>query len=212
MVVDISTNASLITEEIVDKLNRIPLKMIHVSLDGNFLEHETVRGKNTYWRTIRGLNYLRRSKNKVRVGCVIHKENENNLEELVATCERLEADEVIFSIMEPINGKDTSQVRTKTNEELIKNIEEIREKNFEIEINYNFGVQPNYVCRCPAGEKFIYINHLGQVSPCTWLAEKDCNYISKGNFRDNTLLEMLEEEKIKTFVKEKSRGVCYGKI
>lgn len=212
MVVDISTNASLITEEIVEKLNRIPLKMIHVSLDGNLSEHETVRGKNTYWRTIQGLSYLRRSKNKVRIGCVIHKENENNLEELVEMSSELSADEVIFSIMEPINGKDTSLVKTKSNEELIEGIERIKKKNTGIEVNYNFGAQPNYVCRCPAGDKFIYINHLGQVSPCTWLAEVDSSYISRGTFRDYTLDEMLDEEKIKTFVKGKRRGVCYGKI
>lgn len=212
MVVDVSTNASLITEEKVDKLNKIPLKMLHVSLDGNLLEHETVRGKDTYWRTIRGLNYLRRSKNKVRIGCVIHKENENNLEELVKTCSQLSVDEVIFSIMEPINGKDTSQVKTKSNEELIDDIEKIKKKNLGIDVNYNFGAQPNYVCKCPAGDKFIYINHLGQVSPCTWLVEVDSSYISRGTFRDNTLDEMLEEEKIKTFVKGKKRGFCYGKI
>ena len=37
---DISTNASMITDDIVRELNKIKLKMIHVSLDGNKKEHE----------------------------------------------------------------------------------------------------------------------------------------------------------------------------
>lgn len=212
MVVDVSTNASLITEEMVDRLNEIPLKMIHVSLDGNFQEHETVRGENTYWRTIRGLNYLRRSKNKVRIGSVITKANENSLEELVKTCDSLTANEIIFSIMEPVNNKSLDQVKTRSNEDLLEELIQIKEKNLGIEVNYNFGEQPNYVCRCPAGDKFIYINHLGQISPCTWLASIDSSYISVGSFKKNTLNELLAEDKIKSFVKKKRYGACYGQV
>ena len=41
-----------------------------------------------------------------------------------------------------------------------KKIDELREKyNGQIIVNYNFGKQPNFVHRCPAGDKFIYINN-----------------------------------------------------
>lgn len=213
MIVDVSTNASLITEEIVEKLNGMSLKMIHVSLDGNLLEHETVRGINTYLRTIRGLSYLRRSKNKVRIGSVIHKLNENTLEELVDDCENLGADEVIFSIMEAVNGRGSDYVKTKSCDELDREIKSIKNNGkYKIEVNYNFGDQPNYVCSCPGGDRFIYINHLGQISPCTWLAEKDSNFISKGSIKDNDFDELLEEDNLKVFRKNKKKGFCYGKI
>ena len=94
LIVDVSTNASLINDEIVNELNKINLKMIHVSLDGNKEEHEAVRGKLTYERTINGLKALKNSKNKVRIGSVIHAKNENNLENLITYLLRYQGQEV----------------------------------------------------------------------------------------------------------------------
>ena len=91
LITDISTNASLITPEKVELLNQLKLKMIHVSLDGDKLEHESVRGNNTYERTIKGLEALRKSVNKVRIGSVIHSNNQYDLESLILDSVGLEA-------------------------------------------------------------------------------------------------------------------------
>lgn len=51
---DISTNASLITDEIAKELKNIKFPMVHVSLDGHDKEtHEYVRGENTFERTLK---------------------------------------------------------------------------------------------------------------------------------------------------------------
>ena len=213
MTTDISTNASLITPEKVELLNKIDLKMIHVSLDGNKLEHESVRGKNTYDATIRGLNALKKSKNHVRIGAVIHKENENTLENLINDSINFEADEIIFSIMEPVSGQDKSQVKTKENKELIDEIKNLKkEYNEKITVNYNFGNQPNYVTKCPAGDKFIYINNFGKISPCTWVYENDKTCISEKSLRDSSLDEIMNEPNLSRFKCHKEEGICYGKI
>ena len=213
MIVDVSTNASLLTDEIVDKLNKIKLKMIHVSLDGNKEEHESVRGALTYERTIRGLKALKKSKNKIRIGSVIHANNENDLENLVKDSINFKADEIIFSIMEPVEGQDKSLVKTIDNEKLINTIEGIKDKyQKKIIVNYNFGKQPIYVKKCPAGEKFLFINNMGFVSPCTWVYEKNKNCISSISLRDNKLVDVLNDKNIVIFLKEKEKGVCYGKI
>ena len=211
LIVDVSTNASLINEEIVDKLNNIKLKMIHVSLDGNKEEHEAVRGKFTYERTINGLKALKKSKNKVRIGSVIHVRNENNLENLVKDSINIGANEIIFSIMEPVDGQSKSLIKTISNESLIKNIEIIKNKYQEkITVNYNFGKQPIFVKRCPAGDKFLYINNMGFISPCPWVYENNKNCISKISLRNNSLKDVLDDKKISNFIKDKSNGVCYG--
>ena len=213
LVTDISTNASLINEEKVRLLNELKLKMIHVSLDGNKLEHESVRGTNTYERTIHGLECLRDSKNKVRIGSVIHSNNQNNLEGLIIDSKNLNADEIIFSIMEPVEGQDKSLVRTLTNEELIESIDLLKEKyKNEIIVNYNFGKQPNFVHKCPAGDKFLYINNLGNVSPCPWVHEVDKTCISDSSLRDNSLDDILNDKKLVRFNSHKNGGTCYGKI
>lgn len=213
LITDISTNASLLTKEKVEQLNKLKLKMIHVSLDGNKNEHESVRGVNTYERTLRGLEALKNSKNKVRIGSVIHLNNENDLENLVCDSIKLHADEIIFSIMEPVSGQDRSLIKTKDNEYLSKEIDDLKEKyKEEIIVNYNFSKQPNYVHTCPAGEKFIYINNLGQISPCPWIHENNKNCISKTSLRDSSFQEIMKEENLKKFLVKKKQGKCYGKI
>lgn len=213
LITDISTNASLITKEKVELLNKLKLKMIHVSLDGEKLEHERVRGKNTYEKTIRGLDALRDSINKVRIGSVIHLDNENNLERLIIDSIDLEADEIIFSIMEPVEGQDKSLVKTKSNEILIKEIEELKDKyKDDIVVNYNFGKQPNFVDKCPGGDKFIYINNFGNVSPCPWILENDNTCITTKSLRDNTLDDLKKDKALVKFLENKSKGRCYGKI
>lgn len=213
LLTDISTNASLLTPEKVDLLNQMKLKMIHISLDGNKLAHESVRGKGTYDKTMKGLELLSHSTNRIRIGSVIHANNENNLEELVNKSIEVSADEIIFSIMEPISGQDTSLVKTISNQSLIEEIELLKEKyKGEISINYNFGNQPNYIQECPAGDKFLYINNYGNISPCPWVYENDKSCISTSSLRNNTLREVKEDERLKQFLLVKSRGQCYGKI
>lgn len=212
MVTDISTNGSLITPKRVAELNKINLKMIHVSLDGNKEEHESVRGKNTYESTIRGLNALKDSKNKVRIGSVIHSNNENNLEKLIQQAIDY-ADEIIFSIMEPVSNQDKSQVKEKCNADLLKELDDLKNKyQAKIKVNYNFKPQPNCIKRCPAGDKFLYINNFGNVSPCTWVYEKNKECISRKSLRDNSLEEILNEPQLQRFTKDKKDGICYGKI
>lgn len=213
LITDISTNASLITEEKVKLLNDIKLKMIHVSLDGNKLEHESVRGNNTYDKTIRGLEALRLSTNRVRIGSVIHLNNQNNLENLIRDSEKINADEIIFSIMEPVFGQDRSLVKTLSNDQLIEILDELKDKyNGRIDVNYNFGKQPNFVHRCPAGDKFLYINNFGQVSPCPWVHENDVSCISNTSLRDESLDKILKDKSLVKFLSSKSEGKCYGKI
>lgn len=213
LVTDISTNASLITKEKVDLLNQINLKMIHVSLDGNRIEHESVRGKGTYDKTINGLKVLRDSVNRVRIGSVIHSNNEKTLENLVYDSINVGANEIIFSIMEPVQGQDRSQFKTLSNEQLIDIIENLKVKHGKnIIVNYNFGKQPNYVHKCPAGDKFIYINNFGQISPCPWVLENDKSCISTKSLRNSSLDELMQEEALVKFLDAKKRGKCYGKI
>ncbi|MBQ4031350.1 MAG: hypothetical protein II625_06315, partial [Bacilli bacterium] len=179
---------------------------------GNKNEHESVRGINTYDRTIRGLELLKKSKNKVRIGSVIHANNEDDLENLVKDSIKLSANEIIFSIMEPVEGQDKSLVKTKSNEELIENINSLKDKYKDIIVNCNFDSQPAFVKRCPGGDRFLYINNMGFVSPCTWVYEKNKNCISKISLRDNSLDDVLKDKDISMFLKHKEKGICYGKI
>lgn len=213
LITDISTNASLLTQEKVELLNQIKLKMIHVSLDGLKESHESVRGVNTYDRTMRGLEYLRNSRNKVRIGCVIHKNNEYDLKKITESVISTSADEIIYSIMEPPASSSKELVKTKSISTLIKELEELKkEYQNNITVNYNFASQPSYVTTCPAGNLFLYVDNLGRISPCPWVHEVNPNCISSLSLRDNSLQEILQDNEIKKFLSLKKCGKCYGQI
>ena len=187
--------------------------MIHVSLDGTKEQHESVRGINTYERTVKGLEALKKSKNKIRIGCVIHANNEKNLEGVIKNSIDLKANEIIFSIMDLMHNQDKSLEKKELNNVLIEKIKILKEKYKDnIIVNLNFDNQPSYIEKCPGGDHFIFIDNLGIVSPCTWVYEKNKDFISQKSLRNTSLERVLKEENLKRFMCRKKVGICYGEI
>ena len=123
---DVSTNAFLITEEMLYQLSLINLNFIHVSLDGYDIDsHEYVRGKNTFNKTIIGLKNLLKFNKNIRIGTVIHKYNQDYLQKIINLVDSMNVKSIIFSLMKPIGrmSNDVSSITTRTSEELIDNIQ-----------------------------------------------------------------------------------------
>lgn len=205
---DISTNASLITNEIAQELKNINFPMVHVSLDGNDkYSHEHVRGDNTFERTLRGIRYLTENNVYTRIGTVIYKQNEDKLEEIVKLAIELKANEIIFSFMEAVGrleGDDTI-ISRRTINSVKEEIEKLGVKYKEqIQVKYSFT--ENKICKnqegiCPAISKFIYINNLGQISPCTWVVSENPKYKSELTLKNSTFAEIIESEPIQRYLK-----------
>jgi MoaA/NifB/PqqE/SkfB family radical SAM enzyme len=214
MVVDVSTNASLINDNIIEKLKEIKLKMIHISMDGfNKETQELVRGNNTFERTINGIKRLNDIGIYLRIGTVIYNGNEYNLEDLVKFAVSLKVNEIIFSIMEPVGRmlNDNTYVFTRDKNEIEKEIKELKEKyQDQIIVNYNWDKSVEGMSRCPAGEKFLYINNLGNIAPCTWLVTQSKDYLSQLSLKDNSLDEVLQDDHIQKFLKYKNSNKCGG--
>ena len=204
---DISTNASLITEKIAKELKDINFLMVHVSLDGaDKNSHEFVRGKDTFERTLRGIKYLTQNDIYTRIGTVIYKQNEDRLEDIVKLAIELKANEIIFSFMEAVGrleGDDTI-ISKKTIGAVSNEIDKLVLKyGKQIQVKYSFT--ENKVCKseecCPAVKKFLYINNLGQVSPCTWVVANNTEYQSKLTLKNNTFREIINSEPIQNYLK-----------
>ncbi len=203
--IDISTNASLLTTSITDDLAKIKLDYVHVSLDGhNKKIHETVRGEDTFERTIDGIKNLRKSGIYTRVWTVIFQWNEKHIEDMIHQCIALDVNQVIFSLMEPVGrmkGK-TKLLATKNIEQLIKELSFLKDKyKSEIEVNYSFTEKAEIqACNlCPGWKKFLYINNLGQVSPCTWISEYLPAFISKKTLHNNSFSDIINSEDFQTY-------------
>ena len=205
---DISTNASLITDDIAQQLAKINLNYVHVSLDGqNKNIHESVRGENTFDRTVRGINLLIKNGIYTRLGCLIHKQNQDSLEDVISFACKLRANEIIFSFMEPIGrlSKDSDLVSNLTICEAETILSELKEKYLnKIKVSYSFTTDNRKSClatKCPALNKFVFIDNLGYVSPCTWLVDKYPQFKSEINLKTNTLKKVLNCNACKSFKK-----------
>lgn len=205
---DISTNASLITEEIAQELKNINFPMVHVSLDGNDkYSHEYVRGENTFEKTLRGIRYLTKNNVYTRIGTVIYKQNEDKLEEIVKLAIELKANEIIFSFMEAVGRLegDETIISKRTIDSVKEEIEKLGIKYREqIQVKYSFT--ENKICKnqegiCPAINKFIYINNLGQISPCTWVVSENPKYKSELTLKNSTFAEIIKSEPIQKYLK-----------
>lgn len=216
MKVDVSTNASMITLEQAKKLSKLKLEMIHVSLDGDTKEvHEKVRGDSTYERTITGIQNLKESHQYIRIGTVLYKENQNRILEMIKQAFNLKVSEIIFSIMEPVGRMkgDNSYVITRSlneiEEEILKYQKEYQNK---LKISYNWSSKiDEHIKNCPAGRKFLYINHKGNIAPCSWLVTLSSNYLTKGTLKEKTLNQLFEEETWENFLEKQKCGDCVGK-
>ena len=204
---DISTNASLITDEIAKELKNIKFPMVHVSLDGNDkASHEYVRGENTFERTLRGIKYLTENNDYTRIGTVIYKQNEDKLEEIIELAIQLKANEIIFSFMEAVGRLDGDEtlISKRTIDSVKQELEKLAIKYKEqIQVKYSFTENKEYIAEgcCPAVDKFLYINNLGQVSPCTWVISKNPEYKSKLTLKNSTFTQVIKSEPMQNYLK-----------
>ena len=204
---DISTNASLVTEDIAKELKNIKFPMVHVSLDGNDkYTHEYVRGENTFERTIRGIRYLTNNDVYTRIGTVIYKQNEDKLEEIVKLAIELKANEIIFSFMESVGRLDGDEtiISKRTINSVKDELENIATK-YKKQIKVKYSFTENKITEteeyCPAVNKFLYINNLGQVSPCTWVVSQNPEYKSELTLKNSSLTEIIKSEPIQRYLK-----------
>lgn len=211
---DISTNASRFNETIALRLAQSQAEMIHISLDGHDeITHQAVRGKKSFNPTIRGLELLlsHRSRPAVRIGCVIHQHNQHDLLAMVQFCHRLGVEELVFSMMEPVGRmkEQDSKLASLPVPELIVQIDKARtwlaqnlsflklSHNLQAQIqpihfNHNKPNQFNHNHqKCPGAARFLFINSLGMVSPCTWVSEYAPKQFKKtlGTHSLNTILQ-----------------------
>lgn len=201
---DISTNAAFITEDIASELVNLGLEMIHVSLDGHTQElQEAVRGKRTYAPTMEGLKHLTGKGLYIRIGCVIYRNNQHELREMAAFCHSLGCDEVIFSLMEPVGrmrGRP-ALLYDRPVADMQAEIHRIRKEfSGKIKISGNFAETVKEGCgTCPGGGRFLFIDHKGRVSPCTWVAERRPAYVAEKTLHDYSLKDILHDRENKAF-------------
>ena len=113
--VSVATNACCLNKTIIRNLSKIKIDFLHVSVDGHLPEiHNVLRGGNFFDKVVKNIRMLRRYKIPVRVGCMIWRNNENLLEEMVKLCINLRVRNLRFSWLIKVGRfKDNPQLYPK---------------------------------------------------------------------------------------------------
>ncbi|MBN1832494.1 MAG: radical SAM protein [Deltaproteobacteria bacterium] len=101
--ISINTNGTLFDDETISQVCRSGrLDQIQVSLDGPDSDtHDSIRGKGSFERTMRGVETLCRWKAPFSFFVVVSRNNKDSLQEIVRISERLGASQVSFSPLLP---------------------------------------------------------------------------------------------------------------
>ena len=131
---------------------------------------------------------------------------------------QLGVDEVIFSIMENVGrmkGKTTG-LAVQSPDILAEIIDSICISNLKISHNLKSLIQPvqfnlntHFKVTCPGADRFLFINSLGVVSPCTWVSERAPQYIGE-SLHHKSLSDILISNTFEDFkeFKKTSGPVC----
>ena len=90
----IQTNAYLLSQEIIDTLEKIKVQTIEITIDGNKDTHDKLRvlsdGQGTYERIMDNLSKIR-TKMNIAIRCNLHKDNLNAFNDLMKDIDRLKS-------------------------------------------------------------------------------------------------------------------------
>lgn len=206
----ILTNALLFTDKLVEIIKNQKDFRFGISLDGSSMEtHEFLRGKHTFERTINNLIKLRDNDINFSITMTVHKKNIHEIEDFVSfVFEILEARIVNINALEAVGrGQDNFNIATSIEEQkiLIDKLKRISLKYPQKVINYNEKIDylsseenKDELIHCAAGTRFLALNELLEVYPCTYgfgLEE-----FRMGKFGDDsTLMDIWNSEKWKLF-------------
>lgn len=207
IIFDISTNASFLSEDIVNVLSRFKnLSYVHISLDWfDKASQEQIRWIWSFDKTIKWIKLLNEKWIYTRIWTVIYKNNQDHIEKIIRYVVFLWVKEIIFSLMEPVWRMwwNKRLICTKTVSELENELKiyKIKLQN-KININYSFSKQEykSSCTKCPWWEKFMYINSLGNISPCTWISEFFPNF-SSDKYLNSIITPISFEKNIKEYRK-----------
>jgi radical SAM protein with 4Fe4S-binding SPASM domain len=202
----IMTNATLVDRTIAKKLSQYKvLRMVQVSLDGaNQKTHETIRGKNTFAKTLEGIKNLADAGIQVGIHYTVHSDNCNEVNEAVDLAQSLNVRNIGFSRLVPcgrgkkMEGKMLApQELKRLTQELIRRCRKVREerslgKYFTTIVDsrcdwplslldYYFSnvASDFFAATCPVGRNVLTIMPDGTVYPCRRLPIYLGNFLEK---------------------------------
>lgn len=189
-----STNGLLITKDFVEKAKNLDL-LVQVSLDGyNAEEHEFIRGKNTFKKTINNIKILTESNLTVVTNMLCHMGNINSLSSYFKLAQKLEVDYARFSPLKRIGKGVKTDLKPVPIEKMLKEGLKLYLQHPEYRKMMGMDYFSAFANRCRLSVKYDYcgnglttvlLNSDGSIYPCSGhtLPEFKAGDINKNSFR-----------------------------
>lgn len=220
----LNTNSLLLTEKKLKDLIEAGLNYIQVSVDGIEEQHDYIRGKGTYRKTIEKLKMINKYSDKIKlhISSVVSLKNIDYMEEFarqILEVEKINVQILGFKRFIPNNVlKDTASLGREGLKKLYDNLNKLQKKykgkttiasDMPMKNVFNekkaFEVLKKYNMQCvgcSAGVNGISIRNDGTVTPCTLL------YISCGNILKQDLNEIMENASMIKIKNRELKGKC----
>lgn len=220
----LNTDSLLLTENKLKELINVGLNYIQVSVDGIEEQHDYIRGKGTYKKTIEKMKMINTYSDKIKlhISSVVSQKNIDYMEKFarqILELEKINVQILGFKRFIPNNVlKNTATLGKEGLKKLYKNLEILQKKYngktiiasdmpmknvfnekraIEVMKKYNLSC-----VGCSAGVNGISIRNDGTVTPCTLL------YISCGNILKQNLTEILQNADMVKIKNRELKGKC----
>lgn len=189
LAISVVSNGLLITKEKIDKLNDLDLDYLWISFEGLKENHESLRGPDTFEKTIEKLDLIDKYYNgKTALRMSINKNNINDIDGLVKIAEKYNINLIRFTPLLSF-GRAKDKNLTINQEQYIQFLHKMKEIHSDtVEIVYpnmphsKIWVGTNgFGCHC--GKEAIWIDEVGNISPCIfWGEEYNIGNIKNDNY------------------------------
>lgn len=195
LAVSIVTNGLLLTKEIIERLNNLDVDYLWVSFEGMKDNHEKLRGKGTFDKTIASLKLLKEYyKGRTALRMSINKYNIDEVDDLLKIAEKYDIDLVRYTPLLSF-GRAVGKDLTINQDEYIRFLDNMKKiKSNKVEIVYpnmpnnKFWIGTNgFGCHC--GKEAVWIDEIGNYSPCIFWGS-DFNI---GNIKNDDYSELWEK-------------------
>lgn len=201
--VSLSTNATMATKSVANKLGALDIDEIKVSLDASSEKnYDYIRGERSYRKAMRGIKNLKDAVDApLYFHSVLQRDNLTEIPALVKQAEKHKVDKIVFASVIPVG-------RARENSKILLNVEEINSaldlakrisQSSRVKIETPGKVPPSYSQKrlfegfgSEEGHVTCHVSSDGTVSPSGLLSD----IMPAGNIREQSLKELWQQSTV----------------
>jgi radical SAM protein with 4Fe4S-binding SPASM domain len=202
MMVLLGTNASLITDDVAEKLKDNGFSGIGISLDSIHPEvHDSIRGMKGSWeKTVEGMKACKRHWLEIQIQTTVFKKNYDEIPQIVAFAHEMGARVFnLFFLVCTGRGQDITDITSLQYEDALKQIYHLHNqyegkmlvsakcaphyRRIAYEMNPESALVKYYSGGCPAGTNYCRITPEGNITPCPYM-DTSCGSLKEKSFAE----------------------------